>query len=62
MAPDRVDGHPITGSDRPSRSFDKDRVCAQDGCATRLSVYNDGRFCYQHEPMVVPRTRGTKIA
>jgi hypothetical protein len=22
----------------------------------------NGKFCYQHEPMIVPRTRGKKIA
>jgi len=25
-------------------------------------MYNEGRYCYRHEPMVVPRTRGKKIA
>jgi hypothetical protein len=37
-------------------------VCRQPGCTTRLSIYNNGKFCYQHEPMIVPRTRGKKIA
>ncbi|MGH9102709.1 MAG: hypothetical protein ACRDYD_06970 [Acidimicrobiales bacterium] len=57
-----VGGAPISGSDRPSRSFAPDRVCAEPGCGTRLSIYNDGRFCYLHEPMTVTRTRGRKIA
>jgi hypothetical protein len=56
-------GTPITGgSDRPSRTFGKGRVCRESGCGTRLSMYNKGKFCYQHEPMAVPRTRGRKIA
>jgi len=25
-------------------------------------MYNSGKFCSQHEPMIVPRTRGKKIA
>jgi hypothetical protein len=53
---------PISGNDRPSKSFGKDRVCWEPGCETRLSIYNNGKFCYQHEPMSVPRTRGKKIA
>ena len=53
---------PITGNDRPSRAFKKDRTCQEPGCGTRLSIYNQGRFCYLHEPMAVPRTRGKKIA
>jgi len=25
-------------------------------------MYNQGKYCYLHEPMAVPRTRGKKIA
>jgi len=53
---------PISGSDRPSRAFKKGRTCLEPGCGTKLSIYNQGRFCYLHEPMAVPRTRGKKIA
>ena len=52
----------LSGNDRPSRSFGGGRVCREPGCSTRLSIYNNGTYCYQHEPMVVPRTRGKKIA
>ena len=63
MATDRaVQGTPFTGSDRPSKSFGKGRVCKEPDCETRLSMYNSGKFCYEHEPMTVPRTRGRKIA
>ncbi len=51
-----------SGGDRPSKRFGKDRVCREDGCNTRLSLYNPGKFCSLHEPMTVPRTRGKKIA
>ncbi len=57
-----VAGSPIAGNDRPSRSFAKDRTCGDPECRTRLSMYNQGRYCYLHEPMAVPRTRGKKIA
>lgn len=62
MSTDHLVAHPITGSDRPSRAFKKNRICAEEGCGTKLSMYNQGKFCYQHEPMAVPRTRGKKIA
>ena len=52
----------FAGSERPSKSFGKDRVCKEPGCDTELSMYNNGKYCYQHEPMAVPRTRGKKIA
>jgi hypothetical protein len=42
--------------------FGKDRTCREPGCTTKLSMYNNGKYCYQHEPMAVPRTRGKKIA
>ena len=55
-------GYALTGSERPSRAYSKDRVCHEPGCQTRLSMYNNGKYCFQHEPMAVPRTRGKKIA
>jgi hypothetical protein len=51
-----------SGSLRASKALKAGRVCKQQGCATVLSIYNKGRYCYQHEPMATPRTRGKKIA
>jgi len=62
MSERAVGGRPISGNDRPSRSFKAGRVCRENGCETILSIYNNGSFCSQHEPMTVPRTRGRKIA
>jgi hypothetical protein len=53
---------PLRGHERPSRSFRKGRVCEHPGCGTQLSIYNGGDYCYLHEPVTVPRTRGKKIA
>ena len=55
-------GHTLSGSERPSKSFGKGRTCREHGCNTKLSMYNNGKYCYLHEPMAVPRTRGKKIA
>jgi hypothetical protein len=57
-----VAGSPIAGNTRPSRAFRRGRTCAEGTCETRLSMYNEGKYCYLHEPMVTPRTRGKKIA
>jgi hypothetical protein len=62
MSSDHVAGTSINGADRPSKAFGKDRECREPGCETRLSMYNNGKYCYLHEPMAVPRTRGKKIA
>jgi len=62
MSEGSVGALPLAGGDRPSRAFEKDRTCKEPGCGTRLSIYNQGRYCYLHEPMAVPRTRGRKIA
>lgn len=57
-----IGGSAFTGIGKPARTFPRGRVCAEDGCGTRLSIYNDGRFCSQHAPQAVPRMRGRKIA
>jgi hypothetical protein len=54
-------GTRITSTERSSRRYKGGRVCKDDGCETRLSIYNDGKFCSLHAPMVVPRTRGRKL-
>jgi hypothetical protein len=62
MAEGSVGAQPITGNYRPSKAFKSGRVCRHQGCTTRLSIYNSGTYCVQHEPMSVPRMRGKKIA
>jgi hypothetical protein len=57
-----LQGERITSNDQPSRRFASGRICAHGGCRTRLSIYNDGRYCALHEPMTFLRTRGKKIA
>jgi hypothetical protein len=37
---------------RPRRTSPGDRICAADGCRTRLSIYNPSALCWQHQ---VPR-------
>jgi hypothetical protein len=62
MSSDHVAATSINGADRPSKAFAKGRECREPGCETQLSMYNNGKYCYLHEPMAVPRTRGKKIA
>lgn len=62
MSDASVGAHSLNGNDRPSKRFKAGRVCRESGCGTRLSIYNNGAFCYQHEPMTVPRVRGKRIA
>jgi hypothetical protein len=57
-----VGGTSFNGHGRPSRTFPRGRICAEDGCETLLSIYNEGRFCFHHEPQTTPRMRGRKIA
>ncbi len=54
-------GSRITSEERQARRSRSGRVCQEDACPTRLSIYNDGKFCSLHAPMVTPRTRGRKI-
>ena len=51
---------------RPNKQYSSGRVCAAEGCGTRLSVYNKWQYCWQHEPVhdYVPRgkRRSSKAA
>jgi hypothetical protein len=42
---------------KANRTFGSGRVCAAEGCSTKLSMYNKWDFCWQHEPVheYVPR-------
>jgi len=62
MSDRSVGGVSLSGNERPSRAYKKGRTCGEEGCGTRLSMYNQGKYCFLHEPMAVPRTRGKKIA
>jgi hypothetical protein len=55
-------GSRITSTEGSTRRYRSGRVCREVGCETKLSVYNDAAFCSLHAPMVVPRTRGKKLA
>jgi hypothetical protein len=35
---------------RPSRTYPAGRICATDGCDTRLSIYNPDGLCSIHGP------------
>lgn len=56
-----VSGHRFTSAEGATPRREAGRVCQEDACGTRLSIYNDLAWCSLHAPMVVPRTRGRKI-
>lgn len=62
MSERSIGGTPLSGNVRASRAFKAGRLCKEQGCGTVLSIYNRGKYCYQHEPLATPRTRGKKIA
>jgi hypothetical protein len=37
------------------------RVCAADGCLTRLSISNGSEYCWPHDPVQYLRVRGERI-
>ncbi len=45
---------------RRNRTYPHGRVCAAEGCSTRLSVYNRWQFCWQHEPVHTFVSRGRR--
>jgi hypothetical protein len=55
MAPPTLKGGGFRGMgvrplSRPTPTNPPDRVCAEEGCDTRLSIYNAWKRCWQHEP------------
>ena len=57
-----LSGERITSAVAPSRRFRSGRICTEEGCRTRLSIYNDEKYCSLHHRISAPRTRGRKIA
>ena len=45
---------------KPNRTFSGDRVCAAEGCSTKLSIYNRWTLCWQHEPVHAFVSRGKR--
>jgi hypothetical protein len=45
---------------RPNRTYATDRVCAHEGCETRVSMYNKSAHCWSHTPMRFPLVRGER--
>ena len=36
------------------------RTCADEGCTTKLSIYNKWQYCWQHEPVHTYISRGKR--
>lgn len=45
---------------RANRTYEAGRVCAREGCETRISRYNKGEFCFTHAPLRYPLIRGLR--
>ena len=41
----------IKGGIRPSKSFEQGRVCNDESCETKLSIYNKRDHCFNHAPV-----------
>ncbi|MCE2529342.1 MAG: hypothetical protein J4G11_05680 [Acidimicrobiia bacterium] len=60
--PEALAGLRLRGGVRPSRSYKRGRVCRQDGCSTKISIYNRRDYCNAHAPVNFPRVRGHIIS
>ncbi|HVM12130.1 MAG TPA: hypothetical protein VM638_06620 [Actinomycetota bacterium] len=43
-----------------SRTYGGGRVCAEQGCETRISIYNKATHCWAHAPLRYPVSRGER--
>jgi hypothetical protein len=39
---------PVVRSSASAAAYGQGRICAEGGCTTRLSIYNEDRFCSLH--------------
>jgi hypothetical protein len=46
----------------PSNADPSERICAHDGCETKLSIYNPRKHCWQHTEVVFPNYRGKRLS
>jgi hypothetical protein len=53
-------GSPVRSLPRPNRVWSEGRVCAAEGCITKLSIYNRSKYCWAHEPLHYYIARGRK--
>ena len=56
----RLTGVAVRPLPKRNRTWREDRVCAEEGCETRLSIYNRSKFCWTHEPTRTYILRGRK--
>ena len=57
-----IRGARVLALPRPNSKGAAGRMCAQEGCPTKLSIYNKRDKCWAHAEMKVPRLRGRKPA
>lgn len=55
---DTITGQKPQVTGRSPRTFNDDRVCADESCNTRLNRYNRFDRCSQHQRIRFPRVRG----
>jgi hypothetical protein len=57
MTDEAIRGARVRDLPKANRTYPAGRVCAAEGCGTKLSVYNRWNYCWQHEPVheYVPR-------
>ena len=60
MADSEYRGARIRELPRANRTYPGGRVCAAEGCTTKLSIYNKWDFCWQHEPVHTYISRGKR--
>ena len=53
-------GAAVSALPRRNRRWSEGRVCAEDGCITKISIYNKSKFCWAHEPVHFYIARGRR--
>lgn len=54
-------GRRLNGGSRAPKTYSTERLCAHEGCDTKLSRYNRREWCFAHAPTKYPRLRGRVV-
>lgn len=60
MTDEAIRGARVRDHPKANRTYPTGRVCAAEGCGTKLSVYNRWAYCWQHEPVHEYVSRGKR--
>jgi hypothetical protein len=58
--PLKLRGASVQSLPRRNRVWSRGRTCVEEGCITKISIYNKSKYCWTHDPVRYYIARGRK--